>query len=49
MMYVVQVFEGSNYYTDDRDVAEDVFAMIRKEGRYAELLEGEPGHFAQVK
>ena len=49
MMYVVQVFEGSNYYTDVRVAEKHVFAMIRKEGRYAELLEGEPGHFAQVK
>lgn len=48
-MYVVQSFQGSNFYTDSLKEAEDVYFEKCQSCKFVELLSGEPGHYKTIR
>lgn len=47
-MYVVQVFGGSNYYTDDFEDALRVYHIAHENSEEVEILKGEPGYYKVI-
>lgn len=47
-MYVVQVFQGNNFYTDSLEEAKNIYFEACQSCEFVELLEGEPGHYKTI-